>query len=170
MRKIIFLDFDGVLNTESHHDLLISQGKQWLDEYGSIFDPQAVEQLGRIVEATNADIVIESSWKEFGFSAMLEMWETRNLPGRLIGVTSSKVSDEWLLTASLDEFDPPPGHCKGMEIAAWLAANADDETTYVIIDDEPVALDRQEPHLVMTNPFDGLTAELAGKAIQILNR
>ena len=43
--KILFLDFDGVLNTEFYHDLLLSQGKQWQDEHGAFFDPEAVKQL-----------------------------------------------------------------------------------------------------------------------------
>ena len=33
MRKIIFLDFDGVLNTEYYQELLQFQGKQWQDEH-----------------------------------------------------------------------------------------------------------------------------------------
>ena len=63
MVKYIFLDFDGVLNTEFYQNLLISQGKPWGDENGAFFDPEAVMQLKRIVDATCADIIIESSWK-----------------------------------------------------------------------------------------------------------
>lgn len=42
MIKFIFLDFDGVLNTEYHQDLLQIQGKSWQDEYGAFFAPNAV--------------------------------------------------------------------------------------------------------------------------------
>ena len=45
MKKIIFLDFDGVLNTEYYQGLLQFQGKQQRDEYGAIFAPGAVKQL-----------------------------------------------------------------------------------------------------------------------------
>ena len=45
MNKIIFLDFDGVLNTEHYQGLLQYQGKTWQDEYGAFFDPKAVKQL-----------------------------------------------------------------------------------------------------------------------------
>ena len=62
MAKIIFLDFDGVLNTEHYQGLLQYQGKPWQDEYGAFFDPKAVKQLKRIIDATDADIVVESSW------------------------------------------------------------------------------------------------------------
>ena len=47
---------------------------------------------------------------------MQEMWEVRNMPGRVIDITPSMVSDSWLLNANLDELDPAMGHCKGMEI------------------------------------------------------
>ena len=62
MKKIIFLDFDGVLNTEHYQNLLQYQGKPWQDEYGAFFDPNAVKQLKRIIDATDADIVVESTW------------------------------------------------------------------------------------------------------------
>lgn len=73
MRKIIFLDFDGVLNTEYYQGLLQFQGKQWHDEHGAFFDPKAVRQLKRIIDATGADIVVESSWKYLGLEAMQEL-------------------------------------------------------------------------------------------------
>lgn len=38
-------------------------GKSWKDKYEAFFDPETVAELKRIVEETNADIVIESSWK-----------------------------------------------------------------------------------------------------------
>ena len=42
-------------------------------------------------------------------------------------------------------------------------------THYVIIDDEYVILDSQSSHFVLTNPYEGITKELADRAISILN-
>ena len=67
--KIIFLDFDGVLNTEHHQRQLLYERKAWHDKYGTCFDPEAVKQLQTIVDMTHADIVIESSWKYLGLDA-----------------------------------------------------------------------------------------------------
>jgi hypothetical protein len=170
MEKIIFLDFDGVLNTEHYQRLLSYQGKAWRDEYGAFFDPDAVLQLRRIVDATNADIVVESSWKFYGLEAMQKMWEERNMPGKIIDITPTSVSDSWLLTANLDDIDPALGHCKGMEIASWLSDNASKEARYVIIDDECVIMESQSPHFLLADPYNGITAEIADKAISILNR
>lgn len=169
MNKIIFLDFDGVLNTEHYQGLLQYQGKPWQDEYGAFFDPKAVKQLKRIIDATDADIVVESSWKYLGLDAMKELWKVRNLPGRIIDITPSTTSDEYLLNVDLDDFSNEMHHCKGLEISSWLSEKGLSNTRYVIIDDEYVILDSQLPHFILTNPFEGITEEQANKAISILN-
>lgn len=152
MHKILFLDFDGVLNTEHYQGLLQYQGKPWQDEYGAFFDPKAVKQLKRIIDATDADIVVESSWKYLGLDAMNELWEVRNLPGTIIDITPSLL-----------------GKNKGVEIASWLSKYAKQDIRYVIIDDEYVILDSQLPHFILTNPYEGITEEQANRAISMLN-
>ena len=152
MNKIIFLDFDGVLNTEHYQGLLQYQGKPWQDEYGAFFDPKAVKQLKRIIDATDADIVVESSWKYLGLDAMKELWEVRNLPGTIIDITPSLL-----------------GKNKGVEIASWLSKYAKQDLRYVIIDDEFVILDSQLPHFILTNTYEGITEEQANRAISMLN-
>lgn len=144
MKKIIFLDFDGVLNTEHNQNMLMYHGKPWKDKHGAFFDSDAVAELKRIVEETGADIVIESSWKYLGLEAMK-------------------------LNADLDDVDPGRTQWKGVEIASWIADNLHEEARYVIIDDEYVILDSQLPHFILTNPYDGITPELADRAIKILN-
>lgn len=152
MNKILFLDFDGVLNTEHYQSLLQCQGKPWQDEYGAFFDPKAVKQLKRIIDATDADIVVESSWKYLGLDAMKELWEVRNLPGTIIDITPSLL-----------------GKNKGVEIASWLSKYAKQDIRYVIIDDEYVILDSQLPHFILTNPYEGITEEQSNRAISMLN-
>ena len=152
MNKIIFLVIDGVLKTEHYQGLLQYQGKPWQDEYGAFFDPKAVKQLKRIIDATDADIVVESSWKYLGLDAMKELWEVRNLPGTIIDITPSLL-----------------GKNKGVEIASWLSKYAKQDIRYVIIDDEYVILDSQLPHFILTNPYEGITEEQANRAISMLN-
>ena len=168
--KIIFLDFDGVLNTEYHQRQLQFEGKIWQDKHGASFDPEAVKQLQAIVDKTHADIIIESSWKYLGLEAMQEMWQDRQLPGRVIDITPSVVSDSLLLSADLEQTSPAALHCKGAEIASWFNDNGMKNASYVIIDDEYVIMESQLPHFILTNPYDGLTEELAMRAINILNQ
>ena len=56
-----------------------------------------------------------------------------------------------------------------MEIASWLSENAKQATKYIIIDDEHVILDSQLPYFLLTNPYDGITEEIADRSISILN-
>ena len=42
MKKIIFLDFDGVLNSECNQNLLMYPGKTWRDKYGAFFETEVV--------------------------------------------------------------------------------------------------------------------------------
>ena len=168
MKKYLFLDFDGVLNTEHYQNVLMHDGKALQDGHGAFFDPETVEQLRRIINETHADIVVSSSWKYYGLDAMQDLWEARQMPGKIIDITPSAVSDNWLLTANLDDLAAMKP-CKGMEIVSWLADNAGKDAKYVIIDDEYVILDSQVPYFILTNPYDGITPELADRAIHILN-
>ena len=168
-KKIIFLDFDGVLNTEHYQGLLQFQGKPWQDEHGAYFDPNAIKQLERIIDATDAHIVVESSWKYLGLDAMKELWNVRNLPGRIIDITPSTTSDEYLLNVVLDDFCNKMHHCKGLEISSWLSEKGLPNTRYVIIDDEYVVLESQLSNFILANPYEGITEEQANKAISILN-
>ena len=169
MKKIIFLDFDGVLNTEHNQNMLMYHGKPWKDTQGAFFDPDAVAALKRIVEETGADIVIESSWKYLGLEAMQQMWSDRDMPGNVIDATPSYASDKWLLNADPDDVDPGRTQWKGVEIASWTADTLHEDARYVIIDDEYVILDSQLPHFILTNPYNGITPELADRAIKMLN-
>ena len=92
------------------------------------------------------------------------------MPGKLIDITPSSVSDSWLLTANLNDIDPAMGHCKGMEIASWLSDNVSKDARYAIIDDEDVILESQSSHFLLTDPYDGITEIIADKAISILNQ
>ena len=162
MDKYLFLDFDGVLNTKFYQDLLMYK-------HGPFFDPVAVEQLKRVIDSTHADIVIDSSWKFLGLEAMQDMWTDRQMPGRVIDITPSIVSASWSLNIDPDDFGLDVRQSKGIEIDFWLFENTVADARYVIIDDEYVIPDSQLPHIILTNPFDGLTELLADRAIALLN-
>ena len=52
-KKIIFLDIDGVLNV----------GIDGADRYGQCFHKPFVENLQWIINKTDCDIVVSSTWK-----------------------------------------------------------------------------------------------------------
>lgn len=165
MKKIIFLDIDGVINTKEWHSKMTKDTPK--DEYGYAFDPIAVANLAHIIDKTGADIVISSSWKFYGVPKLREMWKKRNLPGTILDITPNTISDEMLLNANLDEFQL--GVCRGNEIKEWLSRHEDIISNYVIIDDFDDMLSKQEDHVVLTESLIGITEWDAEKAIKILN-
>lgn len=158
MQRIIFLDFDGVLNSLDNYRRLREVGEPTGDEYGSAFDGNCVTALRKIVETTGAGIVLTSSWRYFlDMDGMTRMWNDRRLPGKLIGRTPT------------DLVIDPEEQCKrGVEIGEWLSRRKA-VTDYVIIDDDSDFLPDQLPHLIRTDPKVGLTDEDANRAISIIN-
>jgi hypothetical protein len=163
--KAIFLDFDGVLN-------VIPQGH---DDFGGIFHPEFVENLGRIIEETGAKLIISSSWRHMGLERLNRMWEQRGYPGEIIGITPD-------LRWGTPEEKLEPGekkYVRGDEIQAILDQYYQ-ITNYVILDDDNDMLVSQLGNFVMTSTninhpdcIDigyGLTKECTNKAIRILNR
>ena len=153
--KIIFLDFDGVMDTSYYDHILSKEGKPGNDQYGAIFDPYCIRNLKRIIEETEADIVVSSSWKYMmGYQDFLNMWKDRGLPGFITDVTPN----------------PVDRRKRGDEIDAWIE-ECKTECQYVIIDDLEANNfnEHQIPRLLIVNPFFGLDEETAERAIQILN-
>lgn len=149
MHNIIFLDIDGVLNTAR-----------------CSFDRDAVANLCKITDETEADIVISSSWKLYGLDFVKSIWKEKNLPGQVIGLTPNTQSDQLLAGASPEELDNLP--FKGYEIKEWLAENGREVKNYIIIDDENRFLPDQQSHFVQTDPESGISTDDAEKAIGIL--
>lgn len=152
MVKYIFLDFDGVLNTEQYQAQLAIEGKPTKDEYGPLFDPKAVARLAKIVEASKAEIYIISSWGDvLGKDKIIEMWEKRGLPGevRVVFVPDDKCDSK----------------------AQWVRECLDRKIflPYVILDDESVFFPEQEKHFLKVNPVIGITKEIAEWSIEELN-
>ena len=63
MKKILFLDFDGVLVTDRGQKHHLEANGTLRDEHGALFDPECVGCLKEIIDATYADIVIYSTLK-----------------------------------------------------------------------------------------------------------
>ena len=154
--KIIFLDFDGVMDTAYYDHVLSKLRLLGNDTFGTVFDPNCVQNLKKIIDKTGADIVVSSSWKHFmTYKDFLDMWEFRGLPGFVTDVTPT----------------PDIRRNRGDEIDAWLD-ECNVECQYVIIDDLDATNfnDHQLPRLLVVNPFNGLDESTAERAIQILNQ
>lgn len=151
MRKILFLDIDGVLNTDHHQWHCQMNSIAPVDRFDYAFDSKAVENLATIIEETGAEIVISSSWKFLGLQTLQKMWEDRNLPGVIVDVT-------------------PSGESKGWEIDEWLINHEGQISGYAIIDDENDMLPEQQGHFVQTNPQFGITKKDIEELLQCYGR
>jgi len=137
---IIFLDIDGVLNSEEY---CISLGKG-----GRLgIDPEKVKIFDRIIEETGADIVLSSSWR---LSEDLRE-EVRNDVGEFIGITPRSYSG-----------------FRGNEVYSWLLSNDKLDVRYAILDDDSDFHDTQP--LFKTTWKKGLTEDIADKVIEYLKK
>ena len=156
----LFLDIDGVLNTGRYSDCLVENGLCETDADGYLFDPEAVQNLERIIEATDAKIVITSTWRYD--CDMQALWRNRNLAGEVIGTTPTLLREK-----AIGKIKVYYGH-RGMEIEAWLKDNAIAPYKYAILDDEDDYLPHQAEHLILTDPMTGITKDIADNVINLL--
>ena len=146
--KLIFLDVDGVLNSveyaiKTRHN----RGGTW------VLDPAAVLRLQSIVRATEASVVLSSTWRR-----IYTLDEFRHLLWIAGFNDPIPVIDK---TPTL-EFKT----LRGQEVEAWRIANKH-VGKYICIDDDSDYLPSQR--LVQTNSEYGLTEDDCDKCVAILN-
>lgn len=167
---IIFLDFDGVLSTEHYATQCQLQGIAYADSYGALFDPQAVRNLGIIVQTAHASIVAITSWRQQGLDYLRRWWHHRHMPGALIDMVPTHVAYTDLALHHLEHLSSSPLLAKGTCIALYLAENyPGQQPPYVILDDQPVVHPHQQSHYVAVCEYSGLTHADALRAIEILS-
>ncbi|HEY1789452.1 MAG TPA: HAD domain-containing protein [Verrucomicrobiae bacterium] len=140
--KILFLDIDGVLNSEM-------SARQFGTRYR--FAKSSVEALNKILRQTDARFVITSSWREA--LALGEIVSYLERDGVLAGRAAGK-------TRILQK-------ARGLEIDAWLCSVPYSVSSFAILDDR----DDMEMHrvrLVQTDPRAGLGIAHAERAIELL--
>lgn len=153
--KIIFLDIDGVLNCASEYG---TYKKHLPNIPGYWFHvPELIERFNKIIDATNAKIVVSSTWR-LGqtLEEMRLILSAMGVKGDVIGLTPT--------------FDTAYS-VRGNEIKSWIDSNVGrgQFQNYVIIDDDSDMLYWQKDNFVNTNGQVGLTDRDAMKAIRILN-
>lgn len=161
MDRLIFLDFDGVLNSASNYRRLRLAGQPAADEYGTLFDERCVAELGRILDHYgDVALVVTSSWRYVHSADTLRtMWRKRRLPGCILGILPTDIVHA-----------PNETEERGIEVQEWLRRQGlrEKDCKYVILDDEDAFTPPQHERLVLTDPDRGLTPARAAKALRLL--
>ncbi len=148
--KVIFLDFDGVLNSERYFRSFGSAGLA--------LDPTCLCFLKEIVETTGAKIVLSTSWREH--------WEKDSANCSALGLEMNEI----FKTYGLEIYDKTPfsGADREQDIEAWLKNNPQTEA-FVALDDRYLDSPVIRGHFVKTDPYLYGLDDLAMKnAIEIL--
>ena len=173
LKRYLFLDIDGVLNTYSYSNYLSAKGEQESDEFGAIFDPNAVKNLSTIVNnVPDIKIIISSTWRMNGIKWMNELWKKRKMPGYIYSFTPvlEFVRFKDVISREFSQSVIPTG-TRGLEISEWLRLNAMEhqlEYKFAIIDDSDDYPIEYKDHLILTDYNTGITKENANQVIKIL--
>ena len=143
---VIFLNFDGVLNS-----------RRFRAARSGMIDEKHMTFLRRIVEATGARIVLSTSvrvyWDASPENRSETGWEIQRFFEKYGIEILGKISD---------------GSDREQEIRHWLAGHPD-VGRYVILDDSPFGWGELAEHLVRTGGLrDGLDSRMAELAIALL--
>lgn len=178
MNKYLFLDIDGVLN----HDEWF-ESEQYKKHQGnwqkSMFDPECVARVNKILEDTGAELVVSSSWRNM--SDLKDIFAGVGLPTKFhITPYADRIYPD--LDPIRDLYNDDIRYWRGSEIKYWLEHNAESPYTYCILDDDCDMLEEQRDNFVLTcgdrmhrpnlydiNKGSGLTDWLTKIVIKILN-
>ena len=151
--KVIFLDFDGVLN-QMHYGGWVNDQRNYYYN-GLNFNPLNCNKLEHIIKNTGAKIVVSSYWRtNFTIEELAEHLQKA-------GVESADVIGK---TPDLETSRST--WCRGDEVQQWLDENDEYEIEkYIIIDDLYHFLMSQGQYLIKTVSGIGLTLDLAKEAI-----
>lgn len=154
MTKVIFLDIDGVLNSNFWND---THQREISD--GTLIDPEKIKLLGELVRHTGARIVLHSGWK-YWFNCRLEPLciESERLQTLLLqeglaidSVTPDHATEEIKRNKKFSLI-------KAGEILAWLDDHKEVEQ-WVVIDDLDLHHAEVTSHQLKTDPQTGLTMD-----------
>lgn len=152
--RVLFLDFDGVLNAGPHHDPVPEWFKPWPFTY---IRADLIRKLGPLAEEfPDFRIVISSTWRKMKPLGAFTRLLNDTVPGlgdRVICRTESSKTGK-----------------RGEEIKDWLDDPRYPVTAYAIVDDDSDMLPEQRPYFVQTRYDLGITDHDVLRIAEILRR
>lgn len=144
--KVLFLDIDGVLNTaDTWHKTKHLRGKPCsnFERWSRMIDPELVVNLNKVIEATDAKVVVSSTWRlSFEAPELQKLLESQGFVGEVIDRTpdASEVNNIW--QKHFQKYPPSDNYenwQRGFEIQAWLFEHPEVKTFAIVDDDSDMA-------------------------------
>ncbi len=165
MLNVVFLDIDGVLNSNfwfENNEIELSNG--------TLIDIEKVKLLSFLIKKTNAKIILHSGWR-FWFDCnlkplrveaekLVDMLKSEGI--KIDGVTPDLTTEEIRKTKKFSLV-------KAEEILLWLSEH-ENVQNWVVIDDLDLNNKEIEKLQIKTDPTLGLTTDDIKKAERILLR
>jgi hypothetical protein len=160
--KLIFLDIDGVMNCEDAYRAGECQYQEWTWEDGrkdhyQRFCSWSKELLNKLIDETDAKIVISSTWRMSGIDFMKKVWEYEKMSGEIIGITPSIRANGISIPRGLEikyflENDMNFKHINWSYTEQKKKIEESGIENYIIIDDDSDMLYGQRNHFVHVLP------------------
>lgn len=149
MSQVLFLDFDGVLNSDEYN-LLNENIDDWNYSYDVVLDEKAIKLLNIICKfLPDMKIVISSSWRtHYDMNIMLQ--KLFDVGFRYLDVVIG--------------YTPVTHQTRGADIYEYCLNNIVE--TFCILDDSADIFSHQKDSFIQTNPAIGLTIIEVFKVIQ----
>ena len=156
--KLIFLDIDGVLNSDNWY---YHPEKQRLKYPYDQFDPKLVELFNKITSKCTKSIVLTSTWRlNYSIEKMRDIFAEVGIAGNIIDYTPNLKKDTDYVV-------------RGNEILKWCKDNEDllgcktmDYTDFIILDDNSDMLLWQQKYFFQTDRLSGLTPTITQNVIR----
>lgn len=132
--RVIFLDCDGVINSETWYN---THKLNSLEGQDNDIDPKCIERLNRVCSETGAYLVMSSDWR-YDFNCSCKRLYNAGLTGIIIGRTEMSIFS-------------PKELSRGREIQNWVDANLTKDDQWCIIDDRT--------DMIPGQPFFGIDYE-----------
>lgn len=154
MTPILFLDFDGVLNSARHMNSLVRVPGE-----PPMAAPAHVAVLNQVLRQSDAHIVVSSAWRYGRSNAALHRLLTGSgVVGRVVGRT--EIHD--VRPGTLWEGEP----ARGIQIQNWITEHAHDGPFAIVDDDADMV--HLTPWLVRTTFDLGLCEEHVAPLVKLL--
>lgn len=143
--KVLFLDFDGVLNLWPSPQ---RDGK---------FDKEACINLEYLlIKVPDLKIVVSSAWRIWGLDSVRETLKQNGIdPRKVIDITGDEQTED------------KKSH-RGYQVQCWLDKHK--EVTHFVVFDDESDFDNMKDKLVRIARFKGITQANVEKAIEILEK